>query len=165
MLKVSETVSAFFHRQAPISAAHEAIDSLDSTLEDLDKAGATPLAVRAMNELHVLRKGVARADVIMRTSFIQSGYALLDVMVTATVLLMLASRYKSVHSEYILITFITLVYLYMLRLIRDVDDPFEGTGGGADVDLAPLDEYLARANARLKAAPAVQPSPAAAVAS
>jgi hypothetical protein len=42
----------------------------------------------------------------------------------------------------------------MLRLIRDIDDPFEygpdlERRGAAEVDLFPLTEFMARARARL----------------
>jgi hypothetical protein len=54
----------------------------------------------------------------------------------------------SVVAELILVSFVTLIYTYMLGLIRDVDGPFEysatGARGAAEVDLFPLDEHIAR---------------------
>ena len=53
-------------------------------------------------------------------------------------------RFKSVTAEYLLISFVTLIFVSMVRLIRDLDDPFEygpqGERGAADVDLFPLVE-------------------------
>ena len=69
--------------------------------------------------------------------------------------LLLASKFKSELAEYILVPFITLIYVYMLRLIKDVDDPFDyaadGQKGGAEVELFPLDEYQVRIQARVTA--------------
>jgi hypothetical protein len=44
---------------------------------------------------------------------------------------------------------LTLIYIYMLRLIRDVDDPFDYSTdgkrkGGAEVELFPIEEYRER---------------------
>ena len=70
------------------------------------------------------------------------------------IVLLLASKFKSKLSEFILVPFVTLIYVYMLRLIKDIDDPFEyapdgSKQGGAEVELFPLDEYLARLKARI----------------
>ena len=69
---------------------------------------------------------------------------------------MIAAKFKSPLAEYILVPFVTLIYVYMLRLIKDVDDPFDyspdgSRRGGAEVDLFPLDEYAARLRARVEA--------------
>ena len=53
----------------------------------------------------------------------------------------------------IVVTFVTLIYVYMYRLIKDIDDPFEyaseGQPGVSEVPLFPLTEYLERQEARL----------------
>ncbi len=86
--------------------------------------------------------------VISRTGFLASGYALLETLTGAIVLLLMIAKFKSLVAELILVSFVTLIYTYMLGLIRDVDDPFEYSAtaarGAAEVDLFPLDEYIAR---------------------
>ena len=46
-----------------------------------------------------------------------------------------------------MVPFVSLIYLYMLRLIKDVDNPFDYEDGrrgleSGEVALFPLDEYL-----------------------
>ena len=94
-------------------------------------------------ELHNLRRLVTRIDVISRTSFLASGYALLETLVVAVIGLVLAARYKSSVTTYTLVTFVSMIFVCMPRLIRVVDDPFEyssnGTTRGAEeVDHFPL---------------------------
>mgnify|MGYP000048778820 CR=1 FL=1 len=105
-------------------------------------------------ELHNLRRLVTRIDVISRTSFLASGYALLETLVVAVIGLVLAARYKSSVTTYTLVTFVSMIFVCMPRLIRVVDDPFEyssnGTTRGAEeVDLFPLPEYQARLAQRI----------------
>jgi hypothetical protein len=112
-------------------------------------AGMTP-ATRAQGEIHNLRRAITRVDVLRRTSFIQSGYALLDVMVGAAVVLLLAANYKNVWVEYLIVGFLSFVYLYLIRLIRDLDNPFDYaiTGhhpGSTEVDPFPIIEFCQRA--------------------
>lgn len=103
--------------------------------------------------MNAVRRIVGRLDVIERTGFLSSGYAILEVMVAAILLLLLASRFKTPVAEYTLVASISLIYVYMLRLIRNIDDPFDygpnlEVRGAAEVELFPLTEYVARARAR-----------------
>ncbi|MDB4928108.1 MAG: hypothetical protein JWM10_592 [Myxococcaceae bacterium] len=124
------------------------LTGLATTIHELEKAGAGSYAGRALAELHNLRKVVTRVAVISRTGFLASGYALLETLTAAIVVLLMIAKFKSLVAELILVSFVTLIYTYMLGLIRDVDDPFEysetGARGAAEVDLFPLDEYIAR---------------------
>jgi hypothetical protein len=64
-----------------------------------------------------------------------------------------AGRFKNFLTEVVLVPFISLIFVYMLRLIRDLDDPFDyqpdGSSGSVEVELFPLKEYLERLRARL----------------
>ena len=70
-------------------------------------------------------------------------------LVGSTLLMLLAANYKTVVSEYFLITLLPLIYIYLDRLIRDIDQPFKnhsskGITGTADVNTYPLQEYRHR---------------------
>ena len=62
-------------------------------------------------------------------------------------------KFENEVTSIIIISFITQIFVYMLRLIRDIDEPFEysptGKERAADVDLFPLVEYDKRAKGRL----------------
>jgi hypothetical protein len=78
-----------------------------------------------------------------------AGYALLDLLVGSSVLLLLAANYKSVTAEYFLLSMFSLIYIYMDRLIRDADQPFryrapQTEAGSAEVNPYPLQEYRQR---------------------
>lgn len=142
-------------KRLPIDAVYAAIDAMNPHFQSMDKAGATAHANRSIVFMNAVRRTVGRIDVISRTGFLSTGYAILEVVVVAVVLLLLASRFKTLVAEYTLITCITLIYAYMLRLIRDVDNPFEYSldlerRGAAEVDLFPLTEFLTRAKSRLQ---------------
>ena len=68
--------------------------------------------------------------------------------------LMMVAKFKSTVAEFVLVPFVSLVNIYMLRLIRDIDDPFDfapdgSKRGGAEVDLFPITEYRSRLAARI----------------
>lgn len=165
LMDVAERVLDWLARRSPVDAVHQSIEALNPHFQAMDLAGATAHANRSVVFMNAVRRIVGRMDVISRTAFLATGYAILEVMVVAVVLLLLVSRYKSPVAEYTLIVSITLIYVYMVQLIRDVDEPFEYgpdlvRRGAAEIDLFPLAEYLARGKARLQgaAAPASQPA-------
>ena len=146
-------VEDWFLRRIPVDRCYAALEEFRSAIKTMHTAAGVPYAIRSLGETHNLRRLITRADVISRTSFIPAGYALLDLLVTTTVILLLMANYKSVIAEYFLITIFSLIYIYLVRLIRDVDDPFEyepgqATGGAVEVDPYPLVEYRQRVEGR-----------------
>jgi hypothetical protein len=134
------------------------VEKLNSAIHLLDKAGVAQATQRCLNDLTTLRRFVTRIGVISRTGFLASGYALLDVLVSAVLILITVAAYKTefgVLGRYLVIAFITLMYSYLWRLIRDLDDPFEyapdgRVPGASEIELFPLLEYQARSRARLE---------------
>ena len=122
---------------------------LSEVLQQLERAGAGPYASRAVPQLLMVRKCVSRIDVIVRTGFLPPAYALLEVLIVMIISLMMIARFRSVIAESLLVPFVALVNIYMLRLIKDVDNPFDFKDGARDqssgeVALFPLDEYRER---------------------
>ncbi len=148
---VTTTLHAWLHKETDKSAHYAALGRLADELYILEGKGAGPHATRGLRDLAALRRTVARIDVISRTGFIASGYALLEVVASGIILLLMISKFKSVVAELIICGFVTLIYVYMIKLIRDIDDPFEysGNGGAADVNLFPLVEYRSRLENRI----------------
>ena len=64
--------------------------------------------------------------------------------------------FEDLIAETVMVPFVSLIYLYMLRLIKDVDNPFDYEDGrrgleSGEVALFPLDEYRVRLAVRLAA--------------
>jgi hypothetical protein len=153
LVAIGDRILDWLAKRAPIDGVYSAIDAMAPHFQAMDRAGATAHANRAIVFMNAVRRTLGRIDVVSRTSFLATGYAILEVVVAA-ILLLLVSRFKTLVAEYTLVTCITLIYVYMLRLIRDIDDPFEygpdlERRGAAEVDLFPLTEFMARARARL----------------
>lgn len=154
VLAIGERLRDWLAREKPLSAVLDAVDAMQPHFQAMDRAGATPHANRAIVFMNAVRRSLGRMEVISRTGFLPTGYAILEVMVAAVIVLLLGARFKTPATEYTLLVCIPLIYVYMLRLIRDIDDPFEYAAGlvrrgPAEVDPFPITEYLARMRARL----------------
>ena len=153
LVDLAERILEWLGRRVPVEAVYASIAAMNTHYQAMDKAGATAHANRSIVFMNAVRRSVGRIDVVSRTGFLATGYAILEFMVVAIVVLLVASRYKNPVAEYVLVASITLIYVYMLRLIHDVDDPFEydralARKGAAEVELFPITEFLARAKSR-----------------
>ncbi|MBE2249772.1 MAG: hypothetical protein IAE78_09505 [Myxococcus sp.] len=149
LLALTDLISDWFYTRKTSAVMFEALGEFNLVLQSLEKNGAGPYASRGVPQLANLRLNLSRADVIKRTSFLPPAYALLETVLALVVGLILTAKYKSMLAEFVLVPVLTLIYVYMLRLIRDVDDPFDYAPdgqkrGGAEVELFPIAEYRER---------------------
>lgn len=151
--EVSESIINWFKNGGSEEEVFRRINSITSIALMMEKAGVGAIAARITPEQHNLRKLFSRVNVIKKTGFLTTGYALLEVLSIVIIGLMLVSKFENETISIIIISFITQIFVYMLRLIRDVDEPFEYSPSGkvraADIDLFPLLDYDQRAKRRI----------------
>ena len=150
---VTESILHWFRRQESTEGTFEKIQGITDIAVTLEKAGVGAIASRVTSEQHNLRKFFTRVHVIRNTNFLATGYAFLEVLTVVIIGLLMVSQFENLLISMVIVSFVTQIFIYMIRLIRDVDEPFEyspkGVVGAADVDLFPLIEYAARAGNRL----------------
>jgi hypothetical protein len=149
LLVMTNDVRDWVFKRKSTSQVFEALTTFNGVLLTLERDGAGAYASRAVPQLASLRKTISRMDVISRTGFLPPAYALLETLLGLILILVVSAKYKSTLAEFILVPVLTLIYVYMLRLIRDVDNPFDYSPegerrGGAEVELFPLEEYRER---------------------
>jgi hypothetical protein len=157
VLALTDAIRDWLYKKKSQAQMYQALNTFQAMMIDLEKGGAGGYAAKAVGELHTLRKLVTRIGVISRTGFLPPAYALLDTLVVIIIGLVECTRYKTPLAMGILVPFIALIYIYMVRLIRDIDDPFDyqtdgSHGGGAEVEMFPVEEYRERLAARAHAA-------------
>lgn len=154
LLAMTDTIKDWLLGRRSTPEVFDAMSGLNGLIQQLEREGAGPYASRAVPQLLAVRRNVSRIDVIARTGFLPPAYALLEVLIGMIIALVLIARFRSVPAECLLVPFVALINIYMLRLIRDIDNPFdyETDGrehGSGEVPLFPLDEYRARLAARI----------------
>jgi hypothetical protein len=140
---VSARVENWFLNENTSEDCYRAIEEITFLTARLEQSGAAPGYLgRLLAEQHNLRRTVARIDTIRTTSFIQPGYALLDLFVATVLLLLVMANFKSQTLQYLVVALLGLIYLYLARLVRDLDNPFDyklgEPRGGAEVSPEPV---------------------------
>jgi hypothetical protein len=145
---VSATILKWFRKEVSTEEAFEKIHGITDIALTLEKAGVGAIASRISSEQHNLRKFFTRVNVIRNTNFLSTGYAFLEVLTVVILGLLMVAQFENLLISMIIVSFVTQIFIYMIRLIRDIDQPFEyspkGVVGAADVDLFPLIDYVER---------------------
>ncbi|MFZ5439104.1 MAG: hypothetical protein ACOZQL_03805 [Myxococcota bacterium] len=154
VLELTDAIHGWLLKKRSTPEVFSAMSKMNDTIVHLEKSGAGPYASRAVPQLLMVRRAVSRMDVISRTGFLPPAYALLETLLAMILGLLMVAKFKSTVAEFVLVPFVSLVNIYMLRLIRDIDDPFDfapdgSKRGGAEVDLFPITEYRERLASRV----------------
>jgi len=103
---------------------------------DVEKAGAPAHYIgRLLATGGDLSNALSRIAVIRNTSYIRAGYVLMTLLVGVVLALLVLIDFTSPIMRWVVPGVLALAYMYLLLLVRDVDNPFQGS---AAVDLEPL---------------------------
>jgi hypothetical protein len=134
----------WFHRREPISGVLERVSGLNRFYLAFEPLTQPNFIVRLKQEQSAIRRMLIRVETIRDTSFVGAGYAIAEV---ATLLLIVGLLLADITPDALavfLVSSITFLLVYMIFLIRDLDDPFEfahdgSQGGAAEVSLRPIE--------------------------
>lgn len=88
-MQLIHTTLKWLYKQASQETLYAQLHGFSQLLHKLSREGAPPPIIgRAFLELNTLRKLITRAGVISRTGFLSTGYALLELLLTAILVLL-----------------------------------------------------------------------------
>jgi hypothetical protein len=130
---------------APVLAHVTALDNLFATL---DKHTQATYVNRIKVEQSSVRRMILRMNAIRGTSFVAAGFTVAALTSLLLIVLLVFIDVGPVGTDMILISILTFLLIYVLLLVRDLDNPFEYAvgeiGGSAEVSLEPLVGLQAR---------------------
>ena len=100
------------------------------------------LLARLKQEQSNLRRTLIRIHTIRETSFVAAGYLLADIVTLLLCAGLILSKIEPFYESLFFVTVISYLMIFLLLLIRDLDNPFGyyERNSGADVSLKPLED-------------------------
>jgi hypothetical protein len=137
---------SYFYKKLEVADLLEGVNDLTVQFESLQPFTQGTFVARLKQEQSNLRRTLIRIHIIRETNFVSTGYLLADMI---TVLLCVGLVLTSVDPFYEGLFFagvIAYLMIFLLLLIRDLDNPFGyyESGSSADVTLQPLEDTIAR---------------------
>jgi hypothetical protein len=102
---------------------------------------------RMKNEQSNLRKMIIRIDNIRDLSFIQSAYAIVESLAFFVIAGLLILKLEPFHEALFFTILVSFLMVYMIFLIKDLDNPFDYSQHGesaTEVSLKPIHDLVAR---------------------
>jgi hypothetical protein len=102
---------------------------------------------RMKQEQNNVRRMITRCHTIRETSFIQTGYAIVEALAILLISGLLMLKMEPFYESVFITLLVSFIVLYMIFLIKDLDNPFNYSEHGDDsneISLKPLNDLLNR---------------------
>lgn len=145
-------IQGWMHKRERTRAVTEKIRGLNEHFLQFEALTQANFIARLKAEQNNLRKIIIRIHTIRETDFISSGY----LIATSTTVLLLAglifAEIRPFHESLVSIGIVAYLLIFLLLLIKDLDNPFGHfeKGSSEDVSLKPIDDEIAEIKARIE---------------
>lgn len=143
---ISKDILTWFKKQHTTNALMEHLNELTPQFAQLEPFTQATLLARLKQEQSNLRRILIRIHTIRETSFISAGYLLADIITFLLCIGLVLAKIEPFTESLFFVTIIAYLMIFLLLLIRDLDNPFGyyEKGFGADVSLKPLHDTVIR---------------------
>jgi hypothetical protein len=151
LIALADAIRDWFYGRVKTPDLLDRLTALNDDFVALGPDAPPNFLVRMKQEQSALRRILIRIQIVRETSFVSSGYAIAEISASLLILGFLLARIDPFYESLFFVGLITFLFIYMITLIRDLDDPFEyeGDGGGPDeVSLKPIEDAAARLRRR-----------------
>jgi hypothetical protein len=154
---LATTVAAWLRGRRKTSEVLDEVADLNAVFLEFEPLTQPNFIVRLKQEQNTIRRIVLRIQIIRDTSFVGAGYAIAELATILLIVGLLLVDIGSFFDAMFLLCIITFLLVYMIFLIRDLDNPFDyegGRKGAAEVSIRPIEEVERRLSRRLEQAQA-----------
>jgi predicted membrane chloride channel (bestrophin family) len=140
-----EAILDWFNKKRPKQEVFGLVRGLNDYYTAFEPLTAPPFIARLKQEQTNLRRMITRCDVIRETDFVTSGYVIAELTTILLCIGLIVTQFAKFHESMFFVFVISFFLLYLLALIRSLDNPFDYSAQGSfeNVELAPLEELAA----------------------
>ena len=106
--------------------------------------------IKIKNEISTVRKNLLRIEAIRETNFISSAYAIVESMAFVISAGLIFIKIEPFFAALFFTVLVTFLIIYMIILIKDLDDPFDYQANGesgTEISLDIFNKHLEYINA------------------
>lgn len=117
-------LTGWFHKKERTRTIFEHLSTLNALLAAFEPHTQANFIVRLKQEQANIRRIVTRIDTIRDTSFVSSGYRIAEINSILLILGLVTIRLEPFGHALFLTGSVSLLFMYMMFLIKDLDNPF-----------------------------------------
>ncbi len=138
---LTASVIKWLHKKERTETVLNKITGLNDHFLALEPLTQANFIVRLKNEQHNLRRLITRIHTIRETSFNPAGYAIAEIISVILCIGLIFTKIDPYYESVFFVAFVSFILIYMVLLIRDLDNPFgyyEKENYADEVSLKPL---------------------------
>jgi predicted membrane chloride channel (bestrophin family) len=149
--KLANNIKSWLYKEIETSELFTQFDVLNSIIIQLDKEGVQAnFLIKIKNEISTVRKNLLRIEAIRETNFISSAYAIVESMAFVISAGLIFIKIEPFFAALFFTVLVTFLIIYMIILIKDLDDPFDYQANGesgTEISLDIFNKHLEYINA------------------
>jgi predicted membrane chloride channel (bestrophin family) len=144
--QLNQDILSWFHKKHRTAELMEHLNELTPQFAVMEQWSQVTLVARLKQEQSNLRRTLIRTHTIRETSFVSSGYLLADLITILLCIGLILAKIEPLYESLFFVGVISYLMIYLLMLIRDLDNPFGyyELYSAEDVSLKPLEETAGR---------------------
>ena len=120
----NDSILAWLYRKIKTKIVLEKINGFTDVFYALDRTGKVSSVNRLKHEQSEIRKAVMRMHTIREVRFSEAAYAIAEIISGVIIFAMIFLQINPFGESLFCAIFVAFIFIYMLLLIRDLDDPF-----------------------------------------
>ena len=143
---ISQDMLSWFYKKHRTAELLDHVNELTPQFALMEQWTQATLVARLKQEQSNLRRTLIRIHTIRETSFVSSGYLLADMVTSLLCGGLIMAKIEPFYESLFFVSVISYLMIYLLMLIRDLDNPFGyyDRYSGEDVSLKPLVDTATR---------------------
>jgi hypothetical protein len=137
---LSIDMESWFYKKIRTRQLLERIRGFNDYFSEFEQLTQPAFVSRMKSEQHALRRMIMRVHTIMDTSFIPSGYAIAEGISALLILAMILTKFEPFLESMVFMVPVAYLLIYMIALIKDLDNPFQYDERGETTDEVSLKE-------------------------
>lgn len=150
--RLGDSIRQWLHKKDRSRTVMDLISGFNEHFLAVEPHTQPNFIARLKQEQNALRRVIIRIHTIRETDFISSGYFIARTTTTFLLLGLAFARIEPFYESLFFLGVVSYLLLFLLFLIRDLDNPFGyyEEGSSEDVSLKPLEDALADIQARVE---------------
>lgn len=152
-LVITGSIINWFEKKERTRSLMEKISAFNDFFLAFEPLTQANFIARLKQEQSAIRRMLIRIHTIRETSFVSSGYAIAEAIAVILAIGLIFVRIDPFYEALFFVGAIAFLQIYMILLIKDLDNPFEYYGGdrGPDeISLKPLEDLKFRIEEKIK---------------
>ena len=155
-LDVTNSIINWFHKKERTRVLMDKLSKFNDFFLAFESLTQANFIARLKQEQSAIRRMLIRIHTIRETSFVSSGYAIAEAIAIILAIGLIFVKIDPFYEALFFVGAITFLQIYMILLIKDLDNPFEYYGGdrGPDeISLKPLEDLKLRIEEKIGSVP------------